>query len=227
MSNKEVLVLQNIKHGYSQTGGSFAVLDNVNLSLRQGEMVALIAPSGTGKSTILHIAGLLEVADQGNVVIDGQLCYDLTDDQKSLLRCHNIGFVYQAHRLLADFSVIENVMFPQMIAGVSRRIAGQRAMEVLDYMGISKYSQRRVTDISGGEQQRVAICRAIVNNPLILLADEPTGNLDPKTAIQVLGVLKDSVSHLGLATLIATHNHDLASQMDRQMTIQDGKLVDL
>ncbi|CAL9919248.1 lipoprotein release complex - ATP binding subunit [Candidatus Liberibacter solanacearum] len=224
LSNTEVLLLQNIKHSYYQVGKSFPVLENVHLSLKKGEMVALVSPSGTGKSTILHIAGLLENPDKGDIIIDSQSCNQLSDEKKAFLRCTKIGFVYQAHRLLTDFSVIENIIIPQIIAGVDYNTAHQRAMEILDYMGMAPYANRNSSDISGGEQQRIAICRAVANKPLIILADEPTGNLDPKTAQRVFGFLKDLVARFGLATLVATHNHDLASQMDRQITIKDGMI---
>ncbi|ACT57344.1 MAG: ABC transporter ATP-binding protein [Candidatus Liberibacter asiaticus] len=227
MDSAEVLLLQNVKHSYRQVGKPFPVLENVHLSLKKGEIVALVSPSGTGKSTILHIAGLLEVPDQGNVIIANQLCNKLSDDKKSFLRCSKIGFVYQEHRLLMDFSVIENIIFPQIIAGINHKTAYQRAMDLLSYMDMSQYANRRSSDISGGEQQRVAICRAIANKPLIILADEPTGNLDLKTAQQVFSILKYLVVRSGLAALIATHNHDLASQMDRQITIRDGMIADL
>ncbi|AKK19771.1 ABC transporter ATP-binding protein [Candidatus Liberibacter africanus] len=226
MSGKEVLLLQNIKHSYNHIGESFPVLDNVCLSLKKGEIVALVSPSGTGKSTILHIAGLLEAPDQGDVIIDNQVCNKLSDNKKAFLRCSKIGFVYQAHRLLTDFSVVENIIFPQIIAGINYTVAHQRAMDLLSYMGIAQYACCRSSNISGGEQQRVAICRAIANNPSIILADEPTGNLDPKTAQQVFSVLKDLVVRFGLSALIATHNHDLACQMDRQITIKEGMIVD-
>ncbi|MEG8099336.1 ABC transporter ATP-binding protein [Candidatus Liberibacter brunswickensis] len=227
MNNTEVLLLRNIKHSYHKTGKHFSVLENVNLSLKKGELVALVSPSGTGKSTILHIAGLLEVPDQGDIIIDNQLCNKLSDKKKSFLRCSKIGFVYQAHRLLTDFSVIENIVFPQIIAGINHNIALQHALDLLDYMGMKQYADCRSSNISGGEQQRVAICRAIANNPLIILADEPTGNLDIKTSQNVFSVLKDLVVRFGLSALIATHNHNLASQMDRQITIKDGTIVNL
>ncbi|AHA27928.1 Lipoprotein releasing system ATP-binding protein LolD [Candidatus Liberibacter americanus str. Sao Paulo] len=190
-------------------------------------MTALVSPSGTGKSTILHIAGLLEVPDEGNVIIDGQLCNELSDDDKSFLRCSKIGFVYQAHRLLTDFSVIENIILPQMIAGVDYKEAYKRSMDLLEFMGMVKYANRRSSDLSGGEQQRISICRSIANAPMILLADEPTGNLDPKTAISVFGVLRELVINFGLSALIATHNYDISSLMDRKITIKDGKIVEL
>ncbi|MBY7649643.1 MAG: ABC transporter ATP-binding protein [Candidatus Liberibacter europaeus] len=227
MSEKDVLILQNIKHSYANVRSTSTVLENVNISLKRGEMVALVSPSGTGKSTILHIAGLLEVPTEGNVIVDGQLCNKLTDEKKSFLRCTKIGFVYQAHRLLTDFSVIENIILPQIIAGTSYEVARRRAIDVLEYMRIDHYADRRSSDISGGEQQRVAICRAIANAPLILLADEPTGNLDPKTAMQVFEVLKDLVIHFGLSALIATHNIEIASLMDRKVTIKNGIIFDL
>ncbi|EMS36073.1 ABC transporter ATP-binding protein [Candidatus Liberibacter americanus] len=227
MNNNDLLVLQNIKHVYRHIEDSFPVLEDVNISLRSGEMTALVSPSGTGKSTILHIAGLLEVPDEGNVIIDGQLCNELSDDDKSFLRCSKIGFVYQAHRLLTDFSVIENIILPQMIAGVDYKEAYKRSMDLLEFMGMVKYANRRSSDLSGGEQQRISICRSIANAPMILLADEPTGNLDPKTAISVFGVLRELVINFGLSALIATHNYDISSLMDRKITIKDGKIVEL
>ncbi|MBA5724326.1 ABC transporter ATP-binding protein [Candidatus Liberibacter sp.] len=228
MSNREVLVLQGIKQSYREvSGASLSILKNIDLNLKRGEMVALVSPSGTGKSTILHISGLLERPDEGNIIIDGQLCNELPDKQKASLRSSKIGFVYQYHHLLSDFSIIENIILPQIISGIDYAQAHHHAMNLLDRMEMAHYAKRRPADISGGEQQRVAICRAVANTPLLLLADEPTGNLDPATAVRVFDVLKDLVFHFGLAALIATHNHDLAARMDRQITIKDGVIADL
>ena len=189
--------------------------------------MALVAPSGTGKSTLLHIAGLLEKPDAGDVFVRGRATTGMGDAARTALRRSEIGFVYQAHHLLAEFSALENIMMPQLIAGLSRGQAAARATELLTYLGLGARAGHRPGQLSGGEQQRVAIARAVANGPGLLLADEPTGNLDPKTADHVFDALQTLVAQTGLATLIATHNLDLAARMDRRLTLRDGLAIEL
>ncbi len=189
--------------------------------------MALIAPSGTGKSTLLHIAGLLEHPDSGEVYIDGEPTSNLSDAARTRIRRNDIGFVYQFHHLLGEFSAIENVMLPQMVRGLSRKEARVRGTELLSYLGLKERLTHRPAELSGGEQQRVAIARAVANAPRILLADEPTGNLDVHTADHVFSALRQLVRASGLAAIIATHNLDIAAQMDRRVTIRDGLVVEL
>ena len=188
-------------------------------------MVALVAPSGAGKSTLLHTAGLLERPDSGDVVLGGVACAGLDDSKRTARRRNDIGYVYQFHHLLPEFSAAENVMIPQMIRGVGKREANKRAVELLDYLRIRPRADHRPAELSGGEQQRVAIARAVANAPLVLLADEPTGNLDPETSSYVFEALEALVRQSGLSTLIATHNHTLAAKMDRIVTLKDGQLT--
>jgi lipoprotein-releasing system ATP-binding protein len=189
--------------------------------------VALVGPSGAGKSTLLQIAGLLEHPDAGEVYIDAAATTHLSDIARTRIRRTEIGFVYQFHHLLPEFSALENVVLPQMIRGLSRREAAARASELLSYLGLKDRLTHRPAELSGGEQQRVAIARAVANAPRILLADEPTGNLDVHTADHVFGTLNQLVRASGLATIIATHNMDIAAQMDRRVTIRDGQVVEL
>ncbi|MGF0536409.1 ABC transporter ATP-binding protein [Agrobacterium sp. ES01] len=226
MSSKTVLQLSGIKQDYGQGETVLTILKNANFSLMAGETVALVAPSGTGKSTLLHIAGLLEHPTDGEVTLGGEACNGLGDDQRTRMRRNGIGFVYQFHHLLPEFTALENIMMPQLIAGLTMAEARERASQLLDYMRISHRGEHRPAELSGGEQQRVAIARAVANAPLVLLADEPTGNLDPETASYVFSALEALVRQSGLAALIATHNHDLARRMDRCVTIIDGKVVD-
>lgn len=191
-----------------------------------GQSAALVAPSGAGKSTLLHIAGLLEKPDKGEVFIAGEATVGMSDAARTTLRRGEIGFVYQFHHLLPEFSALENIMLPQMIGGLSRREASERAMQLLHYLGLSARASHRPSELSGGEQQRVAIARAVANGPRLLLADEPTGNLDPKTADHVFAALEAIVRATGLATLIATHNMELAARMDRRVTLHEGLLVE-
>ena len=221
------LHLEAIERRYRQGEETLEILSGVTLSVWPGESVALIAPSGAGKSTLLHIAGLLEHADAGEVWIGEQATSRLGDSERTGIRRADIGFVYQAHHLLPEFSAMENVMLPQMIFGLDRREARARAMEVLDFLGLGKRLDHRPAELSGGEQQRVALARAVANAPRILLADEPTGNLDPHTAEQVFGTLEKLVRASGLAAVIATHNLDLADRMSRRVTIRDGQLEEL
>lgn len=203
------------------------ILRGVELALWAGQSVALIAPSGAGKSTLLHVAGLLESPDSGEVFIGGAGTAGMNDDQRTALRRNEIGFVYQFHHLLPEFSAAENLILPQMIRGLSRAEAAKRASELLSYLGLGARERHRPAELSGGEQQRVAIARAVANGPRVLLADEPTGNLDPKTADHVFATLTGLVKASGLAALIATHNLDLAARMDRRVTLQEGKIVEL
>jgi lipoprotein-releasing system ATP-binding protein len=203
------------------------ILRGVELALWAGQSVALIAPSGAGKSTLLHVAGLLESPDGGEVFIAGAGTAGMNDDQRTALRRNEIGFVYQFHHLLPEFSAAENLILPQMIRGLSRAEAATRASELLAYLGLGARERHRPAELSGGEQQRVAIARAVANGPRVLLADEPTGNLDPKTADHVFATLTGLVKASGLAALIATHNLDLAARMDRRVTLQEGKIVEL
>lgn len=221
------LALQNVERVYRQGGEPLAILRGAGFEIWPGQSVALIAPSGTGKSTLLHVAGLLEKPDAGEVFIAGQATARLPDSARTGLRRSKIGFVYQFHHLLPEFSALENIVLPQMIGGLSRKEAGRRGGELLDYMGLSARAAHRPPELSGGEQQRVAIARAVANSPSVLLADEPTGNLDPKTADHVFDVLNALVKATGLAALVATHNLDLASRMSRRVTLRDGLITEL
>lgn len=222
-----VLELKSIDRRFVQGTNTLTILDQADFTLQPGEMVALVAPSGTGKSTLLHIAGLLENPDGGDVVVNGQSCATLPDESRTAIRRSEIGFVYQFHHLLPEFTALENVMMPQLIAGLAVDEARERAKQLLSYMKLSERIDHRPSELSGGEQQRVAIARAVANAPLILLADEPTGNLDPATAAYVFDAMEALVRHSGLAALIATHNEDLAARMDRRVTLVGGKVVEL
>ena len=221
------LELRDVRRVFRLAGTELKVLNGVDLALRPGEIVALVGPSGAGKSTLLHVAGLLERPDGGAVLIGGEDCGSLSDERRTLLRRSEIGFVYQFHHLLPEFSALENVMLPQMIAGVARRPARRKAAELLDRVGLAPRIRHRPARLSGGEQQRVAIVRALANDPRILLADEPTGNLDHATGDGVLSTLLDLVRHTGLAALIATHNLELARRLDRIVALEDGRLKPL
>lgn len=227
MAGEVILRLENICRRYVQGDRELVILDNANFELRKGEMVALVAPSGTGKSTLLHTAGLLEHPDSGEVTVNGQLTSGLSDDARTAIRRSEIGFVYQFHHLLPEFTALENIMVPQMLRGLSNADAAARAHQLLGYMKIDPRADHRPSELSGGEQQRVAIARAVANAPLVLMADEPTGNLDPTTASYVYEALEALVRHSGLAAVIATHNHELAKRMDRRVTLQDGKVVEV
>jgi len=227
MPTTSLLELKGISRRYHQGEGDLVILDATNVHLRRGETVALVAPSGAGKSTLLHLAGLLERPDEGEIYLNGRSCGDLSDDARTAIRRNDIGFVYQFHHLLPEFTALENIMLPQLIRGLSQAESSQRASELLDYMKIGHRADHRPAELSGGEQQRVAIARAVANAPLLLLADEPTGNLDPETAAYVFSALEALVRQSGLTALIATHNHELAGRMDRRITISSGKIVDM
>jgi lipoprotein-releasing system ATP-binding protein len=223
---KPAVFLHAIERRYVQGDATLEILRGAELALYSGQSVALIAPSGAGKSTLLHIAGLLEHPDAGEVYVNGVPTANLADSERTAIRRNEIGFVYQFHHLLPEFSAVENVMLPQMIRGLARREARARATELLSYLGLKARLDHRPSELSGGEQQRVAIARAVANAPRILLADEPTGNLDPKTADHVFGALGQLVRATGLAALIATHNMELAGRMDRRVTLKDGLVVE-
>jgi lipoprotein-releasing system ATP-binding protein len=222
-----VLYLNAVQRRYRQGEAELTILRGAELGCWLGQSIALIAPSGAGKSTLLHIAGLLEHPDGGEVFIDGRPTSNLSDAERTQIRRIEMGFVYQAHHLLPEFSAVENVMLPQMIRGLSRAEARKRASELLAYLGLKARLEHRPAELSGGEQQRVAIARAVANAPRILLADEPTGNLDPHTADHVFETLRQLVSASGLAAIIATHNLELARRMDRRVTIREGVVVEL
>jgi lipoprotein-releasing system ATP-binding protein len=227
MAGSIALRLEAVERTYGEGENSLTILKQADFELRSGEIVALVAPSGTGKSTLLHLAGLLEYPDAGEVFVAGKACGKLSSEQRTAIRRNDIGFVYQFHHLLPEFTALENIMMPQLIAGLKHEEAAERAEQLLDYMRIAHRASHRPSELSGGEQQRVAIARAVANAPLLLLADEPTGNLDPETAAYVFDALEALVRQSGLAAMIATHNHELASRMDRKITLIDGKVVEL
>ena len=222
----EALALRGVHRAFPEAAGSrrLEVLREVDLTIKAGEIVALVGPSGAGKSTLLHIAGLLEKPDSGHVVLDGHDYSQAGEAARTQARRAYLGFVYQFHHLLPEFSALENIVLPQMIAGLSRRQAGARALDLLRMVGLEARANHRPAKLSGGEQQRVAIARAIANVPRLLLADEPTGNLDPGTAGHVFEQLRGIAKAAGLAALVATHNLHLAGQMDRVVTLRDGHL---
>jgi lipoprotein-releasing system ATP-binding protein len=222
-----LVFLQGVDRRYRQGEATLDILKGAELAVWAGQSVALVAPSGAGKSTLLHIAGLLEHADAGEVYIDKVATSSLTDAQRTRIRRTAIGFVYQAHHLLPEFSAIENVILPQMIRGLSRTDAANRAFELLSYLGLKDRLTHRPAELSGGEQQRVAIARAVANAPRVLFADEPTGNLDPHTAEHVFAAFTQLVRASGLAMVIATHNMDIAARMDRRVTLKDGAVVEM
>ncbi|MGR3805021.1 ABC transporter ATP-binding protein [Marinibacterium profundimaris] len=222
----EVLHLSGLKKTYKKgLPGEIRVLDGLDIAVSSGESVALVAPSGAGKSTLLHIAGLLDKPDEGVVEIAGQTASGLDDAGRTALRRRDIGFVYQFHHLLPEFSALENIVLPQLANGTSDRAARSRAMELLGTVGIAPRADHRPAALSGGEQQRVAFCRALANQPRLLLADEPTGNLDPETSEQVFGALMKLVREAGLAALVATHNPELAARMGRTVHLSGGRLI--
>jgi lipoprotein-releasing system ATP-binding protein len=222
-----VIHLNRIGRHYMQGDDRLDILNGAELAVWSGQSVALIAPSGSGKSTLLHIAGLLERPDEGEVFINDKATSALGDSARTKLRRIEIGFIYQFHHLLPEFSALENVMLPQMVRGLKKSDAQERARELLGYLGLKDRISHRPGELSGGEQQRVAIARAVANAPRILLADEPTGNLDPRTSERVFSALTQLVRASGLAAIIATHNMELAARMDRRVTLRDGKVVEL
>ncbi len=221
------LRIRNVTRSYREGKGRLDVLRGADIDVAAGELVALVAPSGAGKSTLLHIAGLLERPDEGEVAIAGRDCGKLSDHQRTMIRRLDIGFVYQFHHLLPEFTAIENLVLPQMICGLGKEEAAVRAQELLGYMRLGERGTHRPSELSGGERQRVAIARAVVNAPRLVLADEPTGNLDPKTSAHVFDALAALVRATGLSALIATHNLDLAERMDRRITLAEGRVVEL
>ena len=225
--NKIVLELKNIQRHFGKGETKTEVLKGIDLKIDAGEIVALVGPSGSGKSTLLQIAGLLDTPSGGAIYVAGENASKASDKKRTSLRQNYMGFVYQAHLLLPDFSALENVMMPMLLAGVKESEAKARATKLLDMVGLSHRLTHRSGQLSGGEQQRVAIARSLANNPKLLLADEPTGNLDPKTAETVFQMLLDVVRQTGLSALIATHNPELAARMDRRITVEDGILKEL
>jgi lipoprotein-releasing system ATP-binding protein len=226
MNEDTLLNLQGISKAYKRgTPGEVVVLSGVDLRLARGEVVALVAPSGAGKSTLLHIAGLLDAPDEGHVILDGRDMGGLGERARTEARRSQLGFVYQFHHLLPEFSALENIVIPQMAAGVAPAQAAARAKDLLGRVGLSGRADHRPAALSGGEQQRVAFCRALANGPALLLADEPTGNLDPATSDQVFAALMDLVRATGLSALIATHNMALAARMDRTLHLQAGRII--
>ena len=223
--SEQGLKLQSVCRAFTQGKERLEVLSGADLSVRPGEIVALVGPSGAGKSTLLHIAGLLERPDSGEVWLAGDSCGKLSDGQRTRLRRTHLGFVYQYHHLLPEFSALENIVLPQMITGRAKGAARDRGMDLLGRMGLAARAEHRPGQLSGGEQQRVAICRALANQPKVLLADEPTGNLDPHTSESVFAELLNLVRTSGVAALIATHNPDLAARMDRVIRLADGNLI--
>ncbi|WP_184255494.1 ABC transporter ATP-binding protein [Rhodopseudomonas rhenobacensis] len=222
-----VVYLHDVKRQYVQGESILTILNGAKLALWAGQSVALVAPSGAGKSTLLHIAGLLEHPDEGEVYVGGTATSGLSDAERTQIRRTDIGFVYQSHRLLPEFSALENVMLPQMIRGLKRSETIERAKEILAYLGLGDRITHRPAELSGGEQQRVAIARAVANAPRVLFADEPTGNLDLHTADHVFQALMQLVRATQVAMLIATHNMELAARMDRRVSIQDGQVIEL
>ncbi len=228
MSEEQPIVfLHAVERQYHQGEATLEILRSAELAVWPGETVALVGPSGAGKSTLLHIAGLLEHPDAGEVYIDGVATAKMPDAERTRIRRTEIGFVYQAHHLLPEFNAIENVILPQMIRGLSRQVARDRAVDLLSYLGLQHRLTHRPAELSGGEQQRVAIARAVANAPRILLADEPTGNLDPKTSEHVFQALTQLVSASGLAVIVATHNMEIAGRMNRRVTLREGKVIEL
>ncbi|KJS26533.1 MAG: ABC transporter [Hyphomonadaceae bacterium BRH_c29] len=220
-----VLELSGIDRVYRTAAGALNVLSGANLKLEAGELVGLVGPSGSGKSTLLHTAGLLEKPESGSVLLDGIECLKLDDKGRTAMRRSKIGFVYQFHHLLPEFNAADNVAMPLMIAGVGRKAAREKAAELLAEMGLDHRADHQPGQMSGGEQQRVAIARALANNPRLVIADEPTGNLDPTTTERVFATFIKMAREEGAAVLVATHNHALTTHMDRVLTLEDGKLV--
>ena len=224
-ANKIVLSIRDVSKSFTQGKMVLHVLQSASLDLQQGEMVAMVGPSGAGKTTFLQIAGLLDKGNSGEVIVDGVSCMQAADSVRTHIRGEKIGFVYQMHHLLAEFSALENVMLPQMLLGKTKKNALVKAQEVLGLLGLENRLRHRPAELSGGEQQRVAIARAIVNDPSVLLADEPTGNLDSATSEQVLELLLQVIQEKQIAALIVTHNMALAKRMDKVVTLQQGNVI--
>ena len=222
-----VIEISQLSQFFRQGQTRLEILKNVSLKIRAGEMVGLVGPSGSGKSTLLHLAGLLERPSGGKIVYMGQDCELMTDNQRTKLRLNEIGFIYQFHHLLPEFSARDNVIMPQLIAGLPKIEAANRANQLLNMVGLSERGDHKPSQLSGGEKQRVAIVRSIANVPQLVLADEPTGNLDPLTSAQVFEQLRRVIKGGKLSALIATHNHQLAEQLDRSFKIEGGSLVEL
>lgn len=223
---KTVLRLEGVVRKFGRGHTQLEVLKGADLTVSSGEIIALVGPSGSGKSTLLQIAGLLEKPDAGEVYISDEATSKLGDDRRTELRREHIGFVYQYHHLLPEFSALENIAIPQIIAGLSKTVAKERALQLLETLGLAPRATHRPAELSGGEQQRVAIGRALANAPNLLLADEPTGNLDPETAGEVFNMLLNLTRQVGLTALIATHNPELAARMDRIVRVEDGHLIE-
>ncbi len=226
MTKEIILSLSNLQKSFTQGKNKLTILNGADLKIKKGEIVALIGPSGSGKSTLLYSAGLLDKIDSGEIVIDGKNCNKLSDNAKTKIRLQKMGFVYQQHNLFADFTALENVMLPMLINGKSKKQAMKDAMQKLETVGLELRANHKPAELSGGEQQRVAIARALANNPILLLADEPTGNLDPYNSEVVFSNLLDLVRTQNMTAFIATHNPILASKMDRQIALVEGKLYD-
>jgi lipoprotein-releasing system ATP-binding protein len=224
---RPTLQIVDVQRSYKQGSRDVPVLQGASADLWPGQSVALVGPSGAGKSTLLHIAGLLESPTGGSVLLNGQDCAALSDSERTRLRRRSIGFVYQFHQLLPEFSALENVVIPQMIMGKRRKLAEAHALELLTALGLGPRVHHRPAELSGGEQQRTAICRGVANSPHLLLADEPTGNLDPHTSEFVFQELVELIRHRGVAALIATHNMDLARRMDRVLYLAEGRLHEM
>jgi lipoprotein-releasing system ATP-binding protein len=227
MSAEPILSFRNVSRWFAEGDKRLTILEGADLDIVPGEMVALVAPSGAGKSTLLHLAGLLENPDAGEIWIAGRDAAKFSEAERTAERRNRIGFVYQFHHLLPEFTALENIMIPQMIAGLTKTEAAGRAEQLLAYMKLGQRGSHRPSELSGGEQQRVAIARAVANAPRLLLADEPTGNLDPVTSSYVFEALEALVRQSGLAALIVTHNHDLAHRMDRIITLRDRRIAAL
>lgn len=227
LKKEPVLQLKNIQRWFGKNETRVDVLKGVDLTIHAGEIVALVGPSGSGKSTLLHIAGLLDTPSGGDIFIAGEKASKARDRERTRLRQNYMGFVYQSHLLLPDFTALENVMIPQMLAGIEQKSAAAKSADLLKKVGLGHRLKHRSGQLSGGEQQRVAIARSLANDPKLLLADEPTGNLDPHTADEVFKLLLGLVRETGLSALIATHNPELAAKMDRRVSVQDGKIVEL
>ena len=226
LHNKDLLILNNISHNYNQETQKIRVLNNVNIKVLKGEMISLIGPSGTGKSTLLNIAGLLEKPTLGSIILSGHDCTKLSEDSKTLIRGAEIGFIFQSHRLFQEFSALENVMLPQLIMGKSKNEAEKKSKEILSALGLKNRLEFRPAKLSGGEAQRVAIARALSNSPNLILVDEPTGNLDAISAKNVFEILYKLVKSLDISCVFATHNNDLAKLTDRNIVLKHGSVYD-